>query len=270
MIGRRQLLGIAAASLMLAACDASETAEAPVAESYPVPAEYGYTIDAVYDHDTGAFTQGLLFKDGFLFESTGRKGQSTVRRIDLESGEVLAKTDLPAEVFGEGMAERGDDFLVLTWRSGIGFVVDAETLAIEDTLEYYGEGWGLTSSGSDLYMSDGTSWIRVLDSEDLSETRRIRVTDGGVPVEEINELEWVEGEIFANVWHSNRIARIDPQTGYVVGWIDLTGLLDASEAGPDPEAVLNGIAYDDASDRLFVTGKLWPRIFEISLVPLGQ
>ena len=270
MIKFRKYFVVALAATALASCDAPESAAAPAEQNFPVPATFGYTVDAVYDHDTSAFTQGLLYKDGFLYESTGRYGESTVRRVDLTSGEILRRNALPDTVFGEGLAERGDDFLVLTWRSGLGYVVDGETLEIEETLQYPGEGWGLTGSGDTLYMSDGTSRIRVLDAETLRERRRVTVTEGGVPVDDLNELEWVEGEIFANVWHSNRIARIDPETGYVTGWIDLGGLLDPSAAGDDPEAVLNGIAYDDATGRLFVTGKLWPHIFQISLVPLTQ
>lgn len=271
MIKYLKSLGLGAAILALASCDSPDIAETPIAAAFPEPAAYSYTVEAVYDHDTSAYTQGLLYKNGFLYESTGRYGQSTVRRVVLASGAVLQNTDLPDTVFGEGLAERGADFLVLTWQAGLAFVVDGETLEIGETLQYAGEGWGLTGSGDTLYMSDGTSRIRVLDSQTLAERRRLLVTDQGAPVDDLNELEWVDGQIFANVWHSDRIARIDPETGNVVGWIDLSGLIDPDDIGSDdPEAVLNGIAYDEATGRLFVTGKLWPHIFEISLLPLAQ
>jgi glutaminyl-peptide cyclotransferase len=225
-----------------------------------------YRIVAKYPHDPNAFTQGLIFQNGSLYESTGRHGQSSVRKVRLETGAVLQKLDLPATVFGEGLTHRGNQLLVLTWTSNVGYVLDRAGLAITGTFSYPGEGWGLTSSPDTIFMSDGSSSIRLLDPKSLQERARIEVTDRGAPVVRLNELEWVKGELFANVWQTDRIARIDPKSGNVLGWIDLTGLNGTSVLFRG-DAVLNGIAYDSKSDRLFVTGKLWPELYEIKLVP---
>jgi glutamine cyclotransferase len=228
--------------------------------------EYGFEIVRQFPHDSSAFTQGFTYRDGYFYEGTGRNGQSSVRQVRMESGEVVRKIDLTREFFGEGIALSGDNIVELTWQSHIGFVYSLGDFRRLRNFSYPGEGWGLAADGRDLYMSDGTAEIRVLDSETFAETRRIRVRDLGKPVDQLNELEFVEGEIYANIWHSNRIVRISPQTGQVVGWIDLSGLLSPIYQ-LDAEAVLNGIAYDPEHKRLFVTGKLWPKVFEIRVVP---
>ena len=228
---------------------------------------YGYTIVQSYPHDRDAFTQGLQYLEGALYEGTGLNGRSSIRKIKLETGEVLQKRDIAEQYFGEGITVFGDDLFELTWQSGVAFVYDRITFAPRRTFRYIGEGWGLTRDDSGLIMSDGTESIRFLDPRSFAERRRIRVTALGSPVKELNELEYVKGEIFANVWQTDYIARIDPKTGKVTGWIDLRNLLSPRDrAAAD---VLNGIAYDSARDRLFVTGKLWPRLFEIKLVRKG-
>jgi len=239
-------------------------AEPAAGASVPV---YGYRVVRSYPHDPGAFTQGLVYHDGFLYEGTGMHGRSSIRRVRLETGEVLQMRHLDPRYFGEGIAIWRDSLIQLTWQSGIGFVYDLKSFEPRRTFTYPGEGWGLTHDGKRLIMSDGSAsgTLRFLDPQTLRETGRLTVRDGGKPVAELNELEFVKGEIYANVWNTERIARINPESGAVTGWIDLRGLLDPREAaGVD---VLNGIAYDAAKDRLFVTGKLWPRIFEIQVVP---
>jgi glutaminyl-peptide cyclotransferase len=225
---------------------------------------YGYSIQRVYPHDPNAFTQGLQYADGFLYEGTGRHGESSIRKVKLETGEVLQQRDVPREHFGEGIVLWKADLIQLTWQSQLGFVYDRSTFDVKRTFSYQGEGWGLTHDGSSLIMSDGTPELRVLDPETFAERRRIKVAAGGVPVANLNELEFVNGEILANVWSSDRIARIAPLTGEVTGWIDLSGLLTPAERRSTD--VLNGIAYDAAGNRLFVTGKYWPKLFEIALV----
>jgi glutamine cyclotransferase len=224
-----------------------------------------YTVVRVYPHDAGAFTQGLLYVDGHLYESTGLNGRSSIRMVDLPTGRVLQKYDVPAEYFGEGLTDWGSNLIQLTWKAQKGFVYDRFTFAVQRTFSYSGEGWGLTHDGTQLIMSDGTSYLRFLNPKTFRETRRIRVTgEGGRPIENLNELEYVRGEIYANIWQSDIIVRISPHTGKVLGWIDLSQIIDKHElAGTD--AVLNGIAYDAAADRLFVTGKLWPKLFEIKV-----
>ena len=225
----------------------------------------GYQIVRVYPHDASAFTQGLIYVDGHLYESTGEYGRSSLRMVDLSSGQVLQKHDLPPEYFGEGLTDWGSTLVQLTWKAHKGFVYDRFSFSLLRTFEYAGEGWGLTHDAEKLIMSDGSSELRFLDPKSFRETRRVRVTDeAGRPVENLNELEYVRGEIYANIWHSDEIARISPRTGKVQGWIDLRGIIDRSELS-DPEAVLNGIAYDANGDRLFVTGKLWPKLFEIKM-----
>jgi glutaminyl-peptide cyclotransferase len=228
---------------------------------------YGYVVKNTYPHDSQAFTQGLFFKDGHLYETTGLQGRSSLRRVDLSTGKVLQKKDLAGEFFGEGSAAVGSEIVGLTWTSHVGFVYDQKTFALKRRFNYAGEGWGLASDGQRLYMSDGSSAIRVLDATTLEEVRRIRVTAEGKPIQNLNELEVIDGQIYSNVWGTDVIARIDPQSGNVVGWIDLTNLLPAAQRGTSsPDAVLNGIAYDGKHRRLFVTGKLWPKLFEIELV----
>jgi glutaminyl-peptide cyclotransferase len=225
---------------------------------------YGYEIVDTYRHDTNSFTQGLIFLDGTLYESTGPQGnsQSRLRRIQLDTGRVLQEYLVPREYFAEGMTNWNSDLIQLTWKSKIGFVYDRATFRIKRTFEYKGEGWGLTHDGARLIMSDGTPVLRFLDPKSFQETGRITVRDRGQTVKDLNELEMVQGEIYANVWHTDRIARISPRTGEVTGWIDLQGLRKMAQ-GNSNEAVLNGIAYDAASNRLFVTGKLWAKVFEI-------
>ncbi len=226
--------------------------------------EYTYQVVKTFPHDPQAFTQGLEFRDGVLYESTGQNGRSWVRKVALESGSVIQQADLPAQYFGEGITIADNKIIELTWQSNRGFVYDLGRFQLLSTFNYPGEGWGLTHNGGDIYMSDGTAQIRVWDASTLAEKSRIDVTDRGQPVRELNELEWVKGEIFANVWQTERIARISPKDGKITGWIDLTGLLSPGERATTD--VLNGIAYDTQNDRLFVTGKLWPKLFEIKLV----
>ena len=228
---------------------------------------YTYEVVHAYPHDPKAFTEGLFYKDGFLYESTGLEGQSSVRKVQLETGQPVLERNLVGGDFGEGIIDWHDHLIGLTWKSGQGFVADLAKFELQRHFTYLGEGWALTRNDVSLFMSDGTPDLRVLDPETLRETRRIHVTALGRPVEQLNELEWVKGEIFANIWMTNRIARIDPGTGRVVGWIDLTGLLQSQGPVMRVVDVLNGIAYDREHDRLFVTGKFWPLLFEIRLQP---
>jgi glutaminyl-peptide cyclotransferase len=229
---------------------------------------YGYDIVNTYPHDTSAFTEGLFYLNGYLYESTGLEQHSSIRKVRLETGEVLQRRDVPAQYFGEGIVNWKDQLISLTWKSHLGFVYDLKSFQPQRQFSYEGEGWALTQDGKQILMSDGTPEIRLLNPQTLLPTGRIQVTLDGKPLPNINELEWVKGEIYANVWLTNRIARIDPKTGNVVGWIDLTGLAPKPEDTPDPQNdVLNGIAYDAKHDRLFVTGKRWPSIYEISLTP---
>lgn len=256
----------AALILTLGGGPAASWGQQRAAAQKPVPV-YGYKVVRSYPHDRQAFTQGLQYLDGVLYEGTGMNGESGIRKVRLETGEVLQMRPLDAKYFGEGIVVWKHDLVQLTWQSGIGFVYDRDTFEPRRTFTYAGEGWGLTHDGTRLIMSDGsaTGTLRYLDPQTLRQTGKLIVLDNGRPVAHLNELEFIKGEIYANVWNTNRIARISPKTGQVTGWIDLHGLLDPREAaGTD---VLNGIAYDAAKDRLFVTGKRWPRVFEIQLVP---
>ena len=239
-------------------------ARSPFAAQKPAggTAVYGYRVVNVYPHDRQAYTQGLVFSDGFLYESTGLHGASTLRRVQLETGRVLAQHALDRRYFGEGLTEWEGSLLQLTWTSNVGFIYERSGLKVQGTFRYPGEGWGLTHDRKRLIMSDGTATLRFLDPRSFQETGRLPVLNGAVPLAELNELEFVRGEIFANIYRTDRIARISPQTGRVVGWIDLSGLLPEGEKG-GPVDVLNGIAYDGRRDRFFVTGKLWPKLFEI-------
>jgi len=228
---------------------------------------YGYQIVRAYPHDPKAFTQGLQYLGGALYEGTGQIGESTIRRVELETGKVLQKRDVPAPHFGEGITVWKNELIELTWQSNVAFVYDKKSFEPRRTFKYAGEGWGLTQDATSLYMSDGSDQLRVLDPATFAEQRRISVTLAGAPLKNLNELEWVKGEIFANIWQTDYIARIAPASGKVVGYIDLRGLLPASERASTD--VLNGIAYDAAKDRLFITGKWWPRLFEIKLVKKG-
>lgn len=228
--------------------------------------EYRYEVVRAFPHDKTAFTEGLFFRDGFLYEATGLRGRSSVRKIKLETGEIVQEKKLEDQYFGEGIVAWKNQLLQLTYTSETGFVYDIDDFRLLRTFHYRGQGWSLTQDGKQIIMDDGSSKIRFWNAETLTETRELEVTDNGKPVEYLNELEWVKGEIYANVWHTDRIARINPQTGRVVGWINLAGLLPMKDALPEPEGneqVLNGIAYDQAADRLFVTGKYWPTVFQI-------
>jgi glutaminyl-peptide cyclotransferase len=222
-----------------------------------------YRVVNTFPHDPEAFTQGLIYRGGFLFESTGLHGRSSLRKVRLETGEVLQRQALDAEHFAEGLADWQDQLVQLTWQSNLGFVYDLKTFARQRTFSYTGEGWGLARDARRLIMSDGTSVLRFLDPSTFAEAGRLAVTEGGLAVTNLNELEVVKGRIFANVWQSDQLVIIDPESGQVTGRVDLSGLLPPSERyGTD---VLNGIAYDANGDRLFVTGKLWPKLFEIRL-----
>jgi len=231
--------------------------------------EYGYQIVHTYPHDRNAFTEGLFYLNGFLYEGTGMEGASDIRKVKLETGEVVQKHVIPEALFGEGIIAWKDRLLELTWKTELGFIYDLNTFTVQKEFHYPGEGWSMTTDGKRILMDDGTAQIRFWDPETLQETGRITVTDQGRPVEQINEMEWVKGEIYANVWMTDKIVRIDPKDGKVLGWIDCTGLLtpqDRINEGPQETDVLNGIAYDAQGDRLFVTGKRWPKLFEIKLV----
>jgi glutaminyl-peptide cyclotransferase len=241
---------------------------APVSAAVPL---YGYQIVHTYPHDRAAFTEGLFYLNGYLYESTGPYPRSQIRKEDLATAKVLQSRDLtPSNLFGEGVVNWKSRLIQLTWQTQIGFVYDLATFRPIRRFTYPGEGWALTQNGHELIMSDGTPQLRFLDPEALKETRRITVTLDGRPVERLNELEWVKGEILANVWMTNFIVRINPTTGQVDGVIDLTGLLPATDQSGDRDDVLNGIAYDSKADRLFVTGKRWPKLFEIHLVKKGE
>jgi glutaminyl-peptide cyclotransferase len=256
----KQLLARFALALFAAAFASVTLAAVPV---------WGVSVVHTYPHDRNAFTEGLFYQGGYLYESTGLNGQSSVRKVDLASGRVLQSHGLGRQYFGEGIAPWKDHLIQLTWQSRVGFVDDLTSFRQLSQFHYAGEGWALTQNGRQLIMSDGTPQLRFLDPATLNEVRRLTVTADGQPVKNLNELEWVKGEILANIWLTNFIARIDPASGRVTGWIDVTGLMNPAELGGDPDAIPNGIAYDAAHDRLFVTGKRWPKLFEIKLVKRG-
>ncbi len=224
----------------------------------------GYEVVNSWPHDQKAFTQGLVFLDGKMLESTGQEGRSSLRSVELQTGKILKKVDVPEPYFAEGIALLNNKIYQLTWQHRVGFIYDAQSLQKTGEFTYNGEGWGLTTDGQSLILSDGSNRLRFLDPSSFRTTKTIAVKDGNTPVSDLNELEFVNGEIYANIWHDDRIAAIDPQSGRVKAWIDLAGLLKPGDT-QDPEAVLNGIAYDQASSRLFVTGKLWPKLFEIKI-----
>lgn len=244
---------------VMAACGRAPTA----ATAVPV-----FTVRVInaYPHDRSAFTQGLVFDRGVLYEGTGLYGRSTLRRLELTTGEVLQLRKLPDHLFGEGIAAFGERIIQLTWRAGIGFVYDKNSFELLGEFRYPTEGWGITHDGERLIMSDGSSTLRFLDPGTFEQIGQLEVRDQDGPVGRLNELEYVKGEIYANVWQTERIARIAPDTGEVIGWIDLAGILKPEDR-IEPVDVLNGIAYDAEDDRLFVTGKLWPWLFEIEPVP---
>ena len=262
MLSVRSVFAAALAALLMPATQTPGGANLPL---------YGYQIVHTYPHDEAAFTQGLQYVDGVLYEGTGLNGRSSIRKVELESGKVLQKRDLPAEHFGEGITVWNNDLIELTWQSHIAFVYDRATFQPKKQYSYPGEGWGLTFDGTNLIMSDGSNQLRVLDPATFVEKRRINVTTAAGPLRELNELEYVKGEVFANIWQTDYVARIAPDSGKVSGYIDLRGLLSPAEraVAESRGGVLNGIAYDAARDRLFITGKLWPKLFEVRIVRKG-
>jgi len=253
-------LGLFAFSGVLFVCSCSDS-------KTPADVElYTYQVVNTYPHDRGAFTQGLVFEDGVLYEGTGLRGRSTLRKVHLESGQILKIRKLENQIFGEGVTIYGNKIIQLTWRANIAFVYDKHSFELLRKFSYPTEGWGITHDGKRLIMSDGTSTLYFLDPETFEEVGRVQVNDNDGLVAGINELEYVQGAIYANIWRTDRIAKIAPQTGQVAGWIELGGLLSQQDRG-QPFGELNGIAYDAENDRLFVTGKLWPKLFEIKLIP---
>lgn len=232
----------------------------------PEVQEYGFQVVHAWPHDASAFTEGLFYLDGYLYESTGLEHQSSIRKVRPETGEIVQKHEIPEQYFGEGIVNWKDRLIELTYKAQVGFVYDLAGLTVQKQFEYPGEGWALTQDGRRIIMSDGTAELRFWNPDTLQETGRLTVTEYGQPLKNINELEFIKGEIFANVWTTNRIVRINPGSGKVVGSIDLSGLLSPADIVPGQTDVLNGIAYDAKGDRLFVTGKRWPRLFEIKLV----
>ncbi len=219
-----------------------------------------------YPHDPVAFTQGLVIRDGILNESTGLLGRSTVRQVDLKTGNVVKSVAFDNQTFGEGMTVLGDEIFVVTWQSKTGYVLDRKTLGYKRTFRYSGEGWGLTDDGKHLILSDGTAMLRFLDPKDARVVKKLPVRDGDRLVEHLNELEYIDGVIYANVWYSKRIARVSAQTGKVVGWIDASPLWQHVDLADPREDVLNGIAYDRDTKKLYMTGKRWPKLFEVEIV----
>jgi glutamine cyclotransferase len=254
------LLGLLASAVL-----GSASGGGPAGAQARVP-RYGYRVVNSFPHDSRAFTQGLIVRDGFFFESTGQHGQSSLRKVRLTTGEVVQQRPLENRYFAEGLTDWGTELVQLTWQTQVGFVYDLATFRPARTFTYQGEGWGLTRDQTHLIMSDGqrSGQLRFLDPKSFREVKRVTVRDGSRIIDRLNELEYVRGEVFANVWQTDEICRIDPVTGRVLGWIDLAGILPASQRN-GPDAVLNGIAYDANADRLFVTGKYWPRVFEIAL-----
>ena len=246
---------------MTAAMVQGDAPEAP-----PQPSVYSVEVVKTYPHDDKAFTQGLFFSEGRLFESTGIEGQSTLRQVNIRTGTPIRKRNLPDDVFGEGAAVVDDEIVSLTWKAGKGFVHDLETLKPVSEFTYPGEGWGLTYDGEKLILSDGTGTLRYLNPATYEEMGQLEVTLQGQPVKYLNELEWVDGEIFANVWTSDWIFRIDPETGDVTGLIDLSGIHPRGRDRQRAEDVANGIAYEPTSKRLFLTGKNWPVLYEVKIV----
>ncbi|MDB6121665.1 MAG: glutamine cyclotransferase [Pedosphaera sp.] len=256
--------------VLLSGCNPSSAPQTPPtnpakaqATSTETP-KYSFEVINTFSHDTNAFTQGLIFLNGALLESTGLNGQSTLRKVDLKTGAVLKQVEVPPQYFAEGMTVLNGKIFQVTWQNHEGFVYDLETFQLERQFLYDGEGWGLTTDGESLILSDGTDQIRFLDPITMKVRRTIKVYDHDHPFNRLNELEYVKGEIYANIWGANFIVRIDPATGKVLGVINFTGLLAPQDYRPGTD-VLNGIAYDAAGDRLFVTGKRWPKLFEVRL-----
>ena len=264
--------------LLVAGCGptpSNNTSASNTNKTKPVLSVSTYEVVNKYPHDPKAFTQGLAFRDGFLYESTGQEGESTLRKVDLETGKIVQKHDLPGEVFAEGIAIMGDNIYQLSWRSKLAWVYNLSDFKLLREISYQDEGWGLTHDGTNLFATNGTHVIKVLNPETFGTVRTMVVKDEtGRPLMKLNELEFVKGEIWANIWHSedigkpNHIARIDPASGALLGWIDLSGISPADQTGDDKtEHTLNGIAYDEAGDRIFVTGKYWKNLYEIKIKP---
>lgn len=230
------------------------------------PPAYGYKVIHAYPHDPNAFTQGLVYADGMLYESTGEFGHSSLRTVNLQTGRVMQEHDLPANLFGEGLAIWSSHLIQLTWLAHTGFVYDRFSFRLLRKFQYDGEGWGLTADRTQLILSDGSAYLRFLDPQTFRETGKLQVCADGQPVTNLNELEYIHGEVYANIWHADRIAEISPHTGQVTAWIDLHDLAVANQP-QNPEGVLNGIAYDPATKRIYITGKLWPTLYEIEIVP---
>lgn len=245
------------------AAPATQRQDEDVTFGSEIPA-YTYEVVNTFPHDPKAFTQGLAFHDGNLYESTGHHGSSSLRKVELKSGKVKKKYNVPQEYFAEGMTIFHGKIFQLTWQSRKCFVYDLKSFDVIGEFHHDGEGWGLTSDGKLLITSDGTNQLRFLDPNTFLPIRSINVLNGGQPLTNLNELEYIKGEIYANIWHSERIVRIDPTSGKILGWIDLSGIRP-SDVDNDTDNVLNGIAYDEKDDRLFVTGKRWPKLFEIRL-----
>jgi glutaminyl-peptide cyclotransferase len=236
----------------------------PSSISKPIPL-YKVKIIKAYPHDPDAFTEGLVFSGGFIYESTGMNGKSSIRKVELETGKIVKKFDLPVQYFGEGLTEWDGTFIQLTWRSGKGFVYDHESFSIERDFGFSGEGWGITHDGKSLIMSNGSNRLVFLNPQTFAQERVMPVLSGGKPVRLLNELEYIKGEIYANIWLKDFVARISPETGEVIGWIDMSNLRKELSDGQKAD-VLNGIAYDTETNRIFVTGKLWPKLFQIEIV----
>ena len=258
------ILGLSVLLAVASGFSCSDTSESPVPSNSDAII-YTYNVVNTYPHDRTAFTQGLVFEDNVLYEGTGQYGHSTLRRVELETGDILQIRELSDQFFGEGITTYGDEVIQITWKSNVGFVYDKNSFELLQQFSYPTEGWGITHDGTRLIMSDGTSTLRFLDPQTFEEIGQIEVFDNDTPIARLNELEYIQGEIYANVWQEDWVIRIAPQTGQVVGWIDLRGLL-TEEDHSEPVDVLNGIAYDVETGRLFVTGKWWPKLFEIELI----
>jgi glutamine cyclotransferase len=254
-------------ALYISSCRDIPVNTAPPSASMPFTpvAVYTYRVVNTFDHDRDAFTEGLAFENGILYEGTGLRGKSSLRKVDLETGKVLQIYNLPPQYFGEGITIYKDCIIQLTMDSNTGFVYQRDNFQLLRDFSYSTEGWGITHDGNRFIMSDGSSFLYFIDPATYKVTGRIEVRDNNIPVDMVNELEYVNGQIYANIWKTEKIAIINPVSGYVTGWIDLSGLLNRGDHGNTVD-VLNGIAYDAKNDRLFVTGKLWPSLFEIKLV----
>jgi glutamine cyclotransferase len=256
------LLGaVAVALLLLAACSARK----PTCPQSAAPPVYGYRVNHVYPHDPNAYTQGLLYEGGYLYEGTGLQGRSSLRKVEIATGAVLERHQLSSLYFGEGIALAHDRIVQLTWRNHLAFRYELDGFAVTDTLVYPTEGWGITFDGASFVMSDGSDTLVFRDTTDFAEIRRVGVQDRGRRIHYLNELEYVRGKIYANVWGSDTIVVISPATGKVAARIDLTGIISPADRGSSPDNVLNGIAYDAIGGRLFVTGKRWAKLFEIDV-----